>query len=362
MKITITLCIIGLLKIAAYSQTKPAYRVQGTVTGLTDGTWLYLRTSSPDRRIDSCQVQGGKFSMCGHIDAKALRVYLHTERYSNYLSFWLENKAINMRLTAGAFKRGTVTGSATEDENRKLTALTGLFSQLSDSLGRVLEGTQDSLKRRTLIQQIREADLRSQQVEQSWVHDHPGSILSANILGIYASTWGKTITQSLYKGLSKDNRKSPDGRNIREYLELNQSVKIGGHYADFEQQNPQGKTIRLSEFKGRYILLDFWASWCGPCREENPRLVKTYQRFKAKGLTIIGISLDENRTEWVKAIEKDQLNWENLSDLRGDKNRAALIYGVHAIPSNYLIDNKGIIIATNLRGIALENQLEKLMP
>lgn len=123
-----------------------------------------------------------------------------------------------------------------------------------------------------------------------------------------------------------------------------------------------GKKVKLSDIKGKYILLDFWAAWCGPCREENPKLVELYKQYHGKGFNILGVSADDNRAAWLAAIKQDGLLWENVSDLRGDKNKAALIYGVDAFPTNYLINQDGIIIAKNVRGKALEDKLKQLFP
>ncbi len=134
----------------------------------------------------------------------------------------------------------------------------------------------------------------------------------------------------------------------------------GGTPPEFVQEDPSGQELRLSDFKGQYLLLDFWASWCGPCRRENPNVVRMYKTYKDKGFEILGISLDNNKQRWLNAIEKDQLTWPQVSDLKGWSNEVAQQYQVTSIPKTFLLDPDGKIIAVNLRGPALEAKLEEI--
>jgi peroxiredoxin len=139
-----------------------------------------------------------------------------------------------------------------------------------------------------------------------------------------------------------------------------QGSTVGFKANDFKQNTPEGKSISLSDFKGKYVLLDFWASWCRPCRMENPNVVAAYQKFKDKGFTVLGISMDSNKEAWLNAIKQDQLTWTQVSDLKGWSNEVGQLYGVGSIPQNFLIGPDGIIIAKELRGSALEQKLSEL--
>lgn len=148
----------------------------------------------------------------------------------------------------------------------------------------------------------------------------------------------------------------------------NVGINVGDKAPDFTLKDPNGKEIKLSSFKGKLVLIDFWASWCRPCRMENPNLVSTYAQYKdkkfkvaKKGLLFFGVSLDQNETAWKQAIEQDQLTWPHVSDLKGWNSEAAKLYSVRSIPTNFLIDGDGVIIAKNLRGPDLGKQLDALV-
>lgn len=156
-------------------------------------------------------------------------------------------------------------------------------------------------------------------------------------------------------------KNSPDGKIILAKIEGAKSVQINTKAKEFTKQSSSGQKISLKQFQGKYVLLDFWASWCAPCRKEHPNLIKTYEQFKSNNFDIISISLDSERDRWLNAIETDKLTWTQISDLKGQQNEIAVAYGVQAIPVNFLIDPNGLIVEKNIKGEELTEFLNKLL-
>ena len=152
------------------------------------------------------------------------------------------------------------------------------------------------------------------------------------------------------------------GKVVKDVLDKSKTTAIGGAAPEFTLNDVNGKPVSLASFKGKYTLVDFWASWCGPCRVENPTVVKAYNTYKSKGFEILGVSLDDKKENWEKAIAQDKLAWTQVSDLKGWRSDVAALYGVKAIPMNYLLDKDGKIIAKSLRGEELIKKLGEVLP
>lgn len=322
--------IITLLTISCNEKTQEEFLLSGLTKGFEDGTTLYL--DYKNELMDSAKVENNSFELNSKLPKSPIQVVLRTKDYSNYRFLWLENKPMTFDASNSDFRNAIVTGSEPEKLSYQL-------SQETDSLSRP----------------------KRMEKEKEFVEKHPNSVVSANILSIYSTTWGKETTQELFDNFSKENKNTEYGEKIQRYIELNKEPKIGEKFADFEMANQNGILKKLSDVKGKVILLEFWASWCGPCRQENPNLVKTYEKYNPKGFEIFAVSLDEKKESWIKAIEKDSLNWGHVSDLKGQGNEASLIYGVNGIPDNFLIAENGDIIGRNLRGEKLNKKLKEVL-
>lgn len=328
--------IFGLLLLAIGScneKPKSVFSLNARTDNIENGTVLYLVNTSTSEVMDSTTVQNNSFEFKNALPHSPVQTLLHTKGYKLYRYIWLENSTMTFDATTKGFNKASITGSKSED--------------LSQALHKKL----DSLSR----------DER-QKVQIEFIKDHPNSIVGANMLYVYSTSWGKEIVSGLFDKLSNKNKSSVYGKKIDKYLSLNKNLKIGDRFVDFEMADQDGDLRKLSDLKGKTVLLEFWASWCSPCRKENVNLVKTYEKFNPWGFEVFAVTLDQQKEAWLKAIEDDGLNWQHVNDFKGSDSEAALIYGISGIPDNYLIDENGIIIGRKLRGEKLNEKLMEIMP
>ena len=314
---------------------KRRFEIIGKISGLEDSSYIKLWDFSTGANVfmDSTQIINTKFTFKGYINTKKKyqSVGITTPDFKNITTFWIESGVIYFTAENGKFRDAMIKGSSMQDEENQLSSL------------------------------IKKNPNNKKRVYIDYIKSHPNSLISGNTLGIFCKGWGKDTSKLLYDGLSKRVKQSEFGKSIYEYLTLTKDIKVGDKFADFTLPDINGKDVSLSDYKNKYVLLDFWGSWCVPCRAENPNLVKTYNEFKNKGFDILGVSVETNKKSWIDAVLKDNITWKSVSDLKGDKNKAALIYGISYYPANFLIDPYGTIIAKDLRGDALRTKLAELL-
>ncbi|UII26019.1 AhpC/TSA family protein [Fulvivirga maritima] len=313
---------------------KDQFSIQGKTHALKDGTVLYLDNADSQITdlLDSAIVINNTFTFNTQLPDFPYHAVLRTKGYEKYRFIWLENTAMEFDATNMPFERALVSGSETEEVAQKLR-----------------------LTLDTLTEEEQEI------AELEFVKSHPESIVSAEILYLYYGTFDKEKTAALFQNFTDKNKASKYGKVISNFLKLNQNLQLGDKYVNFEMSNEEGNLKSLAELEGKTILLDFWASWCAPCRKESPELLKVYKTFHPKGFEIFAVSLDENKNRWMEAIQNDSLIWLHVNDFKGQSNLASLIYGVDGIPDNFLIDKNGTIVGRDLHGDILNDKLELLL-
>ena len=288
-------------------------------------------------------------------------MWIHTKGYKEYKSIWVINDQITFDASNSSFRNASVTGSKIQDQSNEYENATAPFEVQMDSIRNLVKNSSDNdSTRKELRKQYECVAEEKQEAEIEFIRTHPEYELSAFFLTFLKNHIEKETTKELYDGLTEKVKNTEWCEAISLHIEKSVILKLGDKAIDFTLSDIDGELISLSDFKGKYVLLEFWSTGCAPCRWENPNLLKAYIEFSDEGFEILGVSLDEKKSHWESTIKKDSIIWTTVSDLKGISGEVPITYSVSYIPKNYLLNEEGIVIAEDLRGNKLQEELKKI--
>jgi peroxiredoxin len=353
--------ILLLVPIISFGQTG-RFTITGTVTNLSEGTQISLSdVNNPADTIAKAKLVKGSFILKGTVQEPNL-YYLNLDAAKKKVMLFIGNDNVTVTGDASKLQEIQVAGSSTHKDfvafqetfNPKFQQLSALSAQINGKPGISQDDT-------LLVQYQDQLGIISNSINQ-FIGDRKASPVSPFLILVTSELeQDPVVIAARMNQLDSSVRNNFYGRILQEQMDKRNFGAVGTKAIEFTQNDTTGRPVSLASFRGKYVLLDFWASWCKPCRMENPNVVTAFNKFKDKNFTVLGISLDRSRDSWINAIKEDQLAWTHVSDLKFWSNDVAVKYRIESIPQNYLIDPEGKIIAKNLRGDALQSRLCDLL-
>lgn len=321
------------------------------ITGYADSTKIYL-VDTEQMTSDSGYIVNNHLVFDVDIDEPKkfiIRPVFKTRENYQVRNFWKENRQLTIRAEKGNLKNAMVEGSEIQIQADIVKASKGKLIQLNDSIYGVYKSLENNKSEEGLALRARGKEITEaiKDVDVNYIKDNPDKLYSAITLKqLMTYTIPITETEALYENLSAEMQSTKYGLAIKKYLDLSRDLQIGDKAIDFQLPDLDGNLVGLGDFHGKYVLLDFWGSGCGPCRMESPNLLRNYKEYRDKGFEIISISFDKNREDWANAVKKDSMIWNTVCDLNGGDGDVIMTYKVYFLPSYFLIDPDGVIIDT----------------
>jgi len=355
------LLVLFLYPFIAFTQTTKAYTITGNLIGVADGTEIKLVRNGESTEFAKTKIQKGVFSFKGNVKEPELCYIIVGDKSSE---LYLENSKITISNTKEQPGKYSIKGSSSHKDFLDFTTkFVPLFQQMN-SLATAINSMAAGTDRDKQMELYNNTQKNVQTEIDNYVNSKQNSMVTPFVLNVTSQFYDDPILlETRFNKLTKTVRESDMGMQLGQLIAEKKIGAVGTQALDFTQPDTTGKPLSLSSFRGKYVLVDFWASWCGPCRYENPNVVESYNQFNSKNFTILSVSLDKpgQKDKWLEAIKKDNLTWSHVSDLQFWNNAAAQLYHIQQIPQNLLIDPSGKIVGKNLRGPALKAKLCELL-
>lgn len=367
-----------LFSISAYSQQEKPFALTGSIKGNYEPVqkvYLSYRANGATV-IDSSILKDGKYNFTGKVVEPVRAQLLARPSSVQDMSTWRARRKDVASLivspdkieatSVDSFSNITIKGSAANDELAKIEKEMKVINQKGEELNKQymdFDKAKDEAGKNKIMAEFKNLDVESKNIYRKYLQTNTSSSIAMIVINQYAGyDINSDEVDPLFAVLPASVKNYPSYKEFGDRLAVARKIGVGKPAMDFTQNDTLGKPVSLSSFKGKYVLVDFWASWCGPCRRENPNVVTAFNKYKDKGFTVLGVSLDQPNAQarWIKAIHEDALTWTHVSDLKYWNNEAAQLYGVRAIPFNLLVDKEGKIIAKNIRGEELQTRLAEI--
>jgi peroxiredoxin len=361
----------GVLLLASCNSEPKGYSLNVTVTGEPEnGTKIFLRTTDSLNQLvdlDTTTIENGAFSFTG-TQAEPKLSYLFMESGRGNIPLILENGDIKIKFQKDSMTYAKLEGTRQNDLFMDFLVDSRVLSEKAMSMQndmRMAAQQRDTATVTALREEFIEFQEEAKNFNVEFAKNNPDALISALIIGnlMASKALPHEEIKAMFEALSPEVKASEPGKQIKEQLDKMKSTEVGVKAPEFSAPTPEGDVLALSDVttKGKLTLVDFWAAWCRPCREENPNIVSVYQKYKDKGFNVIGVSLDTRAEDWKNAIDSDGLAWNHISNLKRFQDPIAQLYNINAIPAAFLLDENGVIIAKDLRGPALEQKVAEVL-